>query len=156
MLRSSPVPTLHHRGVDHHAVVDELRGAGGVRHDPADRAGDEVHVLGAVGFEPVGDGGLVAQVELLARRGQHLDGVIALKAADHGGADEAAVTGDEDARRCGHAWPISTLENGPDLLLFPGEAGRARDQVVGLEEDVLEVFTRLEGHPAHPRESVGR
>ena len=52
------------RAVDHHVVVEELGGPGGVGHDPADGAGDEEHILGPVGLEPVVHRGLIAQVEL--------------------------------------------------------------------------------------------
>ncbi len=46
---------MHDRGVDHHVVVEELRRAGGVRHDAADGAGHEEHVFGPVRLEPVVD-----------------------------------------------------------------------------------------------------
>ena len=96
------VRRVDHGRVDQHVVVDELGRTGRVREDAADRAGHEVDVLGAVRLEPVVDRRLVAQVELLARRGEDLDVRVALEAADERRADEPAVAGDEDARRPFH------------------------------------------------------
>ena len=64
------VRRMHHRGVDHHVVVDELRRPRRVGQDAADGAGDEKDVLGTVGAEPVVHRRLIAQIELVARRGQ--------------------------------------------------------------------------------------
>ena len=97
-LHREQVRGVHHRGVDHHVVVDELRRPRRVREDAADRAGDEEHVLGPVRAEPVVDGRLVAQVELLARRGEHVAEALGLEPAHDGRADQAAVAGHEDAR----------------------------------------------------------
>ena len=51
-----------------------MNSAGRVRvgEDPADGARDEKHVLGAVRPEPVVDGGLVAQIELLTGRAENV------------------------------------------------------------------------------------
>ena len=59
---------MHEGRVDHHVVVNELGRTGAVRHDAADGARDEEHVLGAVFFHPPVDRGLVAEVELTAPR----------------------------------------------------------------------------------------
>ena len=88
---------MHHRGVDHHVVVDELRRPRGVRHDAADGAGDEIDVLGTVGAEPVVDRRLIAQIELIARGGEDVVEAELFEPADDGGADQAAVAGDEDS-----------------------------------------------------------
>ena len=66
------VRRVHHGGVDHHVVVDELGGPRRVRQDAADRAGDEKHVLGPIGPEPIVDRRLIAEIELLARRRQNV------------------------------------------------------------------------------------
>ena len=57
---------MHDGAVDHHVVVDELGRPRAVRHDAADRAGDEEDVLRPVRLEPVRHLGLIAEVELLA------------------------------------------------------------------------------------------
>ena len=96
------VAGVHHRCVDHHVVVEELRRAGGVRHDAADGPGDEEHVVGTVGLEPVVDRALVAEVELVTGRGQHVRVPRGREAAEHGRTDQASVAGDEDPRVGGH------------------------------------------------------
>ena len=72
LLHAVQVRRVHHGRVDHHVVVDELGRPRGVGQDAADGAGDEEDVLRAVRLEPVVHGRLVAQVELLAGRGQDL------------------------------------------------------------------------------------
>ena len=106
---------MHHRGVDHHVVVDELRRARRVGQDAADGAGDEKDVLRTVGAEPVVDRRLIAQIELIARGGQDVVEPELLEATDDRGADQAAMAGDEDSGvRCPYAnckatqhWPLS-------------------------------------------------
>ena len=51
------VGRLDDRGVDHQVVVDELCRSGAVGVDPTDGAGHEEHMVGAVGPEPIVDGG---------------------------------------------------------------------------------------------------
>lgn len=87
---------MHHRGVDHHVVVDEFSGAHGVGHDAADGAGDEIDVFGTIGAEPVVDRRLIAKIELIARRGQDVRVAELIEPPADGGADEAAVAGNED------------------------------------------------------------
>ena len=62
--------------------------------------GDQEDVLGAVGAEPVVDGRLIAQVELVSGGGEDVGEALALEAAENGGADQAGVTGDIDAGVC--------------------------------------------------------
>ena len=78
--------------VDHQVVVDELgRSRVLLAHDPADGAGDEEHVLGAVRLEPVRHLGLVTQVDLVAGRGQDVGEALGLEQSDEGGADQAPM-----------------------------------------------------------------
>ena len=103
---------MHNGRVNHQVVVDELRRARAVREDPADGAGDEMHEVGPVGAEPVVDRGLVAQVELVATRGEDVAIAARLELADDRRADEAAMAGDEDARvggDCLETYPCETL-----------------------------------------------
>ena len=87
---------MHHRGVNHHVVVDEFRRPRRVGHDAADGAGDEIHVFGSIGAEPVVDRRLIAQIELIARRGQDVLEAELFEATNNRGADQAAMAGDED------------------------------------------------------------
>ena len=93
---------MHHRGVDHHVVVEELGRAGGVGHDAADGPGDEEHVVGTIRLEPVVDRRLVAEVELVAGRGEDVRVARGREAAEDGRTDQPSVTGDEDPRVGGH------------------------------------------------------
>ena len=88
---------MDHRGVNHHVVVDEFGWPGGIGHDAADGAGNQVNILGPVGAEPVIDGGLISQIELVACRGLDVFEAQVFEAANDRGADEPAMTGDEDA-----------------------------------------------------------
>ena len=87
---------MHHRGVNHHVVVDEFRRPRRVGHDAADGAGDEIDVLGPVGPEPVVDRGLIAEIELIARGGQDVLEAELFEPPDDGGANQAAMAGDEN------------------------------------------------------------
>ena len=89
---------VHDRAVDHHVVVDELRRTGAVGHDPADRAGDQEHVLGSVGLEPVRHLGLVAQIELLPLGGENVGVAISFETANDRRPDEARMPGNIDPR----------------------------------------------------------
>ena len=89
---------MHDRAVDHHVVVEELRRTGGVRHDAADGPRDEEHVLGPVGLEPVVDRALVAQVELVTGRGEHVRIARGGEAPEHGRTNQTPVAGHEDPR----------------------------------------------------------
>ena len=76
-----------------------------VGEDAADRAGREIDVLGTIGLEPVVDRRLIAQIELLARRGLDLDGTeLALEPPEDRGPREPAMAGDEDTRPT-ISWP---------------------------------------------------
>ena len=94
---------MHHGGVDHHVVVDEIGRPVGVGPDAADRAGNQIHVVGAVGSEPVVDGRLVAEVELVAAGGEDVREAGVLEPADNGGADQAVVPRDVDLGVAGRA-----------------------------------------------------
>jgi hypothetical protein len=83
--------------VDHHVVVNELGGPRRVRHDAADGAGDEINVLRSIGAEPIVDRRLIAEIELLARRGENVLEAKLLETANDRRANEAPVTGDEDS-----------------------------------------------------------
>src|SRR4051812_26880439 len=87
---------LHHRGVDHEIVVDELRRPGGVGENAAHRAGDQEDVLRPVGPEPVGHRSLIAQVELLAAGGEEVLEPLLAQPADDGRADQSTMAGDVD------------------------------------------------------------
>ena len=97
LLHAVHVRRVHHGRVNHHVVVDELGRARRVRHDPADRAGDEEDVLRPVRAEPVVHRRLVAQVELIAGGGQDVAEAFRLEPAHERRPDEAAMPGDEDA-----------------------------------------------------------
>ena len=87
--------------MDHHVVVDKLRRPGGVGPDTAHGPGHQEDVLRAVGFEPVVDGRLVAQVELVPGGGEEVGVAFLGQAAEDGRADEAAVAGDVDGAEWG-------------------------------------------------------
>ena len=87
---------VDHGGVDHHVVVDEFSRPGGVGPDAADGPGHQEDIFGPVGLEPVVDGRLVAQVELVPGGGQEVGVAFFGQAAQDGRADEAAVAGDVD------------------------------------------------------------
>ena len=58
--------------------------------------------FGSIGPEPVVDGRLIPEIELLAGRGQQMVSRAFLAQAAHdGGADQAAVAGDVDSRGLG-------------------------------------------------------
>jgi hypothetical protein len=82
--------------VDHHVVVEELRWPGAVGVDAADGAGDEEDVLGSIRPEPVADGRLVTEVELLAAGGEDVGVAGGPQRSDDGGADESTVSRDHD------------------------------------------------------------
>ena len=88
---------MHDGAVDHQVVVDELGGSGAVGHDAADRACDQVHVLRAIGAEPVVHRCLVAEIELVSSREEDVLVSTRLEATDNGRADEASVAGYEDS-----------------------------------------------------------
>jgi len=75
---------VDHGGVDHHIVVDELRRSGGVGPDTAHGPGHQEDIFRAVGLEPVVDGGLVAEVELVAGGGQEVGVAFLGQAAEDG------------------------------------------------------------------------
>ena len=84
--------------MDHQVVIDELRGPRGVRENASNRASCQVDVLGTVGLEPVVHACLIAQIELLARGGQHLPGTRTIQAPQDRGTHQPAVAGNEDSR----------------------------------------------------------
>src|SRR5664280_1723198 len=89
---------VDHRGVDHHVVVEELRGPGGVGHDATDRACHQVHVVGPVGPEPVVDRRLVAQVELVTSSDEESREALSLELPEHSRSDQTGMACDEDSR----------------------------------------------------------
>jgi hypothetical protein len=91
------VRRVHHGRVDHHVVVDELGGPGGVGHDAADGAGDEDDVLRPVGREPAVNRGLVAEVKLVPRGGEDVREPARLQAPHDRRADHAGMACDVDS-----------------------------------------------------------
>jgi hypothetical protein len=83
-------------GGDGEVVVDEVGRVGGVGVDAADLGGGDDHRVGAARAQAGEDGGLVAQVERGTIGGEDLDLVVATGLAHEGGADHAAVAGDEE------------------------------------------------------------
>ena len=98
--------------VDQHVVVEELGRPGGVRHDAADGAGDEEHVVGAVGLEPVVDRRLVTEIELVAAGREDLVVTGRFEPAHDRRADQSGVAGDEDAGVLGDGERPERLRSG--------------------------------------------
>src|SRR5262249_20148851 len=88
---------VHDSRVDHHVVVDELRGPRRVRENATDGTGDEVDVLRSIRLEPVIHGGLVAEIDLVARGSQDVAKAAGGQAANDGRANETGVASDVDA-----------------------------------------------------------
>ena len=97
-LHREEVGGVHHRGVDHHVVVDELGRPGGVGEDAAHRSRHQEDVLRAVRAEPVVDRRLVAQVELLAGGGLDAEKPSASSRRTIADPTRPPVPGHEDAR----------------------------------------------------------
>ena len=87
---------MHHSAVNHHVVVDELRGARAVGEDPADGAGDEEHVLGTIGLEPMRHLGLVAQIQLLTLGREDVGESLGLEPTHHRRSNQSGMTRDID------------------------------------------------------------
>ena len=111
LLGAKQMRRMHHCGVDHHVVVDELGGSCRVGENTAHGAGNEIHEFRAIGAEPVINGRLVAQVELIARGRQDIRITEILQPSHNGGADQPAVTGDENpgSRHLCHSAILSAL-----------------------------------------------
>ena len=88
---------VHDRRVNHHVVVDELRGSRAVCENAANCASNEVDSLRAIRLEPLVDRCLIAEIELIARGSERRDPVL-LQAPDDGRADESTMACDE------HLW----------------------------------------------------
>ena len=84
-------------GLDHEVVADEVGRVGVVGEDAADFGGGEEDMLGLFGGEELVDGGGVDEIELSAGAGDEVGVAQPLQLAVDGGADQAAVAGDEDA-----------------------------------------------------------
>ena len=95
-LRAEQMRRMHHRRVNHHVVVDELGRSCRVGKNTAHGAGNEIHEFRAIGAEPVVDGRLVAQVELIAGGREDIRIAEGLQPSHNGGADEPAMTGNEN------------------------------------------------------------
>ena len=87
---------LHHRAMDHHVVVDELSRPGAIGHDAAYGSSHQVHVVGAIRFEPVRHLALVAKVELSTRRRQDVGESRLTQPANNGGTHQASVSSHVD------------------------------------------------------------
>jgi len=84
-------------GLENKVVADEVGRVGAVGKDAADPGRGEEDEVGLFGGEERIDGGLVEQVELLARAGEDVAVSLAQELAVDGGADQAAMAGDVDA-----------------------------------------------------------
>ena len=89
---------MHDGGVDHHVVVEKLGGPRRIGENPADRAGDQEDILGAVRPEPVVHGRLISEIELLARRRQQVGETVAAQPPQDCRTDKSAVAGNEYSR----------------------------------------------------------
>ena len=63
---------MYDRGMNHHVVVDEFRRTRRIGENAAHGTRDEKNELGPVGAKPIIHRGLIAQIHLIARRGQHV------------------------------------------------------------------------------------
>ena len=93
---------VHDRRVDHHVVVQELGGSGGIGKDATDRSRDEEYTLRAVCTEPIVDGRLVPEVQLLSRRREQVFEAFRTEPAQEGRSDQASVAGHKHSRRSIH------------------------------------------------------
>ena len=89
---------VHHRGVNHHVVVQELGGARGVGQDATDRARDQKHVLRAVRPEPVIHRGLVPEIQLFPGCRQLIVEPTRAESTEDCGAHQTPVARHEDPR----------------------------------------------------------
>lgn len=83
-------------GLDLEVDRDEFGRVGVVGVDAADLGGGEDDVAGAVAGEEVVDGGLAGEVEVGVGAEEEVVEAEGAELVDDGGADEAAVAGDED------------------------------------------------------------
>jgi len=94
---------MDYSGMDHHVVINKLGWSGRIGPDAAYGPGHQEDIVRAVSLEPVVDGRLVAQVELVTGGSQEVSVAFFGQAAEYGRADEAAVAGDVDAGIFGYS-----------------------------------------------------
>ena len=87
---------MDHVGRDQQVLVDELGAQGVISDDTADLGGGVKYNLRAIGREPSGNGGLIEQIQLAARHGQHL-GVLAGQPPHDRTPHHAAMARDKNA-----------------------------------------------------------
>ena len=119
-LHREEVGGVHHGGVDHHVVVDELGGPRGVGEDAPHRPRHQEDVLRPGRPEPVVDRRLVAQVELLPGRGRDAGEALRVEPPRDGRPHQAPVPGHEDARVGAH------LDHAAPILAQPSAGRRPR------------------------------